>query len=223
MSRVPSLLLLILGVFALCTAACGTRRYAYAPVKTTSAEVVGRPAAEYAFPPAPPQGRVKLATFGLARPTDESPPSVHLRMELTNRTAEPWVIDKSEQKLELELGGRKVTIPAIAPSASASRVQVAPGGSATLDLFFPLPPGAQDAKALPAFAAIWTVQTGPRVVTTRTPFERFQTSIPMQNVPRPGHPYDSGDRRDDAPDTRKPPPRPDPIPIPDPMPVPGPP
>jgi len=221
MSRVPSLLVLLATALALWSvAACGTTHYAYAPTKITSAEVVGRPATEYAFPPPSPAGKLRVATFGLERPTDQSPPSVHVRMELVNRSAQPFVIDAREQRLELPLDDRTVTLVASTTKAAPSRLEVAPGGTAALDLFFVLPPGAQEAEEVPAFAAVLTVHAGPREVTMRTPFERLASSLPRQNAPRPGHPYDTGERPSDRPDG---PPPPSPVPIPDPKPVPGPP
>jgi hypothetical protein len=211
-------------------AACAPTRYAYAPVTSTttstSAELVGHPAADYAFPPGSPHGRVRLATFGVAQVTATSPWFFHLRMVATNQGDEPWTIDKNEQRLQLAIGDDGKRSASVQPTTdvdgSPARVEVAPGETKTVDLYFPRAPGARDAAEVPAFETIWTVHVGSRAITIATPFERFLASGAAKNVPRPEHRYPLDDPTTNAtspenrlpgtPDTRWPPPTPDSFP-----------
>ena len=206
MPRNNPLMLAVVAWLALGTMACGTRLYGYAPAATTStsAEVNTLPAAEYAFPPDSPQGNVRLATVGIAEPSAEAPRSIHVRMVLTNLGGEPWTLEKAEQRLEVAVGNGQRTTElgaSAARGASGAHVEVLPGHSATIDLFFPLPTGAREAADVPAFDALWTVHAGARVITTRTPFERFLASSPAQNVPTARYPYASGTKQERLPGT----------------------
>lgn len=192
MSHNTAAVLALLMLLAIATPGCGPRRYAYAPVTITSADTSAGAAADYPFPPDLPQGNVRLATMGIAESTAESPRSIHVRMVVTNRSREPWVVDKSEQRLAVADGHAATIVLANAPAAPSSRVDVLPGQTATIELFFPLPAGAHDAADVPAFDALWTVRPGARVFTIRTPFERFLASSPAQSVPAAGYPYSSG-------------------------------
>ena len=207
MSRKTSRVLGVAAWLAVVVTACGSRIYGYAPVTTTGAEIVGHPTAELPFPPDSPQGNVRLATLGLAQATAESGRSIHVRMVATNRGADSWVIRESEQELAIAVGdGARTTIVRAKadPRATQDRVAVPPGGTAMVDLYFPLPPGAQGASDVPAFDALWSVHIGPRAITTRTPFERFLVSSPAQNVPAASYPYSTGTRREPPPTTPDP-------------------
>lgn len=204
MSRKTSGVMALAASLAASVIACGSRIYGYAPVTTTSAEIAGHPAAELPFPPDSPQGDVRLATLGLTQATVESPRAIHVRMVATNRGAAPWIIVKSEQELAVAVGGgpRAAIVRASAQQPGTSdRVEVRPGETATVDLHFPLPPGARDASDVPAFDALWSVHSGSRIVTTRTPFERFLASSPAQNVPAAAYPYSPGTTRERLPRT----------------------
>jgi hypothetical protein len=186
---------------ALAMCACGTR-YAYAPVTTTSAEVVGNPAADYPFPPEAPRGDVRLATLGLVDVGDSK--AIRLRMILTNRGSEPWLLDKSEQQLAVvasEDGKKRTEIVHALTQVAGARVEVPPQQTETVDLFFPLPRDASDPSEVPAFDAIWTVRVGARAIATRTPFERWTVSLPARNVPAAHYPFDEGTPRGRVPDT----------------------
>jgi hypothetical protein len=206
----------------LVVAACSPTRYAYAPVTTTGADIVGRPAADYAFPPDSPHGRVRLATFGIAQTVRDGPWYFHVRMNATNRGSEPWTVDRNEQTLEIAAGddGERRTRVRAAVTAEAvespARVEVAPGTSGEVDLFFPLPPGARDPREVSTFEVIWVVRESGRATTMATPFERFLASGPARDVPRPhpNYPYGEGTPRrlPGTPDSRWP--QPEPIPDP---------
>lgn len=219
MFRKTSLMLGSLAL-ALSAAACSPTRYAYAPVTTTSAEIVGHPAADYAVPPDSPQGRVRLATFGIAQLQREGRWFFHVRMSARNESQETWSVDKNEQVLEIAIGDdRERTTrvrPAIDVDDTPTQVEVPSRETRSLDLFFPLPPGAEDATDVPEFKVVWTVRAGARDVTVSTPFQRFLASGPARNVPRaePNYPLSNGvgpgGRLPGTPDNRWPQPEPSP-------------
>lgn len=194
----PSLALALTASAALAVAACGPTRYAYAPVTTTSAEIIGHPAAEYPFPPDSPHGRVRLATFGIARFARNGAWFFHVRMNATNDGTCTWSVDKSEQVLEIAAGDdreRKTRVHATTEAdGSAAHVEVTPGTTEPIDLFFPLPPALRDASEIPAFEVFWSVREGSRSVAMVTPFERFLASGPAFSAPRapPNYPYGDG-------------------------------
>ena len=202
----PSATVLSILAVALAMCGCGTR-YAYAPVTTTSAEVVGHPAADYPFPPEAPCGDVRLATLGLA--DVDGSKAIRLRMILTNHGSEPWLLDKSEQELAVVTGGKRnerTEIVRALTRVAGARVEVPPQQTENVDLFFTLPRDASDPSEVTAFDAIWTVRVGPRAIATRTPFERWTVSLPARNVPAAHYPFDEGTttrgRLPGTPDTR---------------------
>jgi hypothetical protein len=158
---------------------CASKAYVYEPVTTHSAEVAGRPAADYRIPRDSPRGAVRLASFGYVdiRPEDAEGKirALHLRMVVANDSDQPWRVDTRAQGLVLAHDGesRAAFATADAGGTPPPVVQVAPHARRTVDLFFPLPPSAQETDELPAFDAIWTVQTDASRVTVRTPFERL--------------------------------------------------
>jgi len=204
MPRNRSGLVVLAAMLAMPAYACGPRTYGYAPVTNTSAQVSGHLAAELAFPPDSPHGNVRLATLGLTQASGGGTRSIHVRMVAENRGREPWIVDKREQELAVAVGdaARATVVRAdiVQPRGAPDRVEVRPGETATIDLFFPLPPGAQGARDVPAFDAVWVVRAGSRAVATRTPFERFAAS-PAQNVPTAAYPYTPRTRRERLPGT----------------------
>jgi hypothetical protein len=169
--------LLLLG--ALAANGCGSD-YEYVPVSNATSLVEGRPAANVRVPPELPHGDVRLATFGIAEvkpqgAAEEAPKIrvLHLRIIVANNNQQPWQLDTREQRVELAGRGTSRAAYASVDVGAPPIVLVPPGGKRTVDLFFPLPADMQQESALPAFDAIWTVQTDERVVTERTPFERM--------------------------------------------------
>lgn len=195
---VSSLVLALAAVAALAVAACGPTRYSYAPVTTTSADIVGHPAAEYPFPPDTPHGRVRLATFGIAQLARDGARFFHVRMNATNDGTQTWSVEKSQQIVEIAAGDerqRKTHVHATTEAdQSADHVEVTPGTTQTIDLFFPLPPALRDAAEIPAFEVIWSVREGSESFATATPFTRFLASGPAFSTPRapPNYPYGDG-------------------------------
>jgi hypothetical protein len=145
---------------------------------------------------------VRLATLGLADVAGSK--AIRLRMILANHGSEPWIVDKSEQQLAVAVrpnGNQRTEIVNALAEPGASRVEVPPQRTATVDLLFPLPRGATDPSEVPAFDAIWTVRVGDRAIATRTPFERWTVSLPAQAVPTVDYPFYDGTTRGRLPGT----------------------
>lgn len=162
----------------LCFASGCASGYAYAPTTNATTTIHGRPAAEYAIPTAAPEGDVRLASYGITtiKPEDNTDAlrALHLRIILTNNGSAPWTFDTRDQKVVLD--GHGTMTPAFASANAGSAppaVSVEPGAKRTVDLFFLLPPGLQQADEIPAFDALWNVGTDRGLVAERTPFERL--------------------------------------------------
>jgi hypothetical protein len=176
------------------TVACASGRYIYEPEENATARISGRPAAYYPVPPQAPRGDVRVATLGIA--TLQSPsghgPSVHVmhvRMIVDdNADTVAWQVDTREQLGGI--GGFRQSRPAFA-SVSPGRppvVTIAPGASATLDLFYPLPADMEEASEIPRFELLWKLGTSAGPVAERATFERLR----IESAPPPGA-YASGE------------------------------
>jgi hypothetical protein len=166
-------------VVLLALAAC-EQSYVYAPATNTGAEVAGRPASDVSIPPEAPRGDVRVASFGISEleakdaPNAPRVPALHLRTIVANNSDKPWTVDTREQRVSLDSRGDSRPAYATADAGTPPPlIVVPPGGKRTVDLFFPLPPDLGKADQLPAFDAVWSVQTDTRVVTQRIPFERL--------------------------------------------------
>jgi hypothetical protein len=161
-------------ILLLAVISCAPRAYVYAPVTTTSAEVAGRPAASYPIPRDAPEGTAQIVSFGVAdvQPEEagELVRALCMRLIVANQSERGWSVDARVQALVFEDGQEATPMYALAPGAPM--VEVPGGRTQTIDLFFPLPAGAEDARALPRFDAVWSVRTSRSVVTGRTPFAR---------------------------------------------------
>jgi hypothetical protein len=165
-------------VLALCCGGCGTLRYAYAPVTTTSAEVEGHAAAVAAISG---KGELRVASLGVAEVT---PPStiagkpfraLFVRFVVDNQSDEAWTFDPAEQRIELPAGGTSTM--RWASTATGERppvVHVAARSSVTDDVLFSI--GARDEGDLARFDVVWTVRPRERVVTGRAAFVRHITT-----------------------------------------------
>lgn len=94
-----------------------------------------------------------------------------MRLVVTDETSEPWLFDTREQRAVL--AGNNQSRPAYAsnPFAKPPIVQIPPGATRTIDLFFPLAASTPPPTKTPPFDVIWRVHAGARVITERAPFE----------------------------------------------------
>ncbi len=88
-------------------------------------------------------------------------------MVVTDDSSEPWLLDTREQRAVL--AGNDQSRPAYAstPVASPPIVQIPPGATRTIDLFFPLAASKSPPTSTPPFDVIRRVHVGARVVTER--------------------------------------------------------
>jgi hypothetical protein len=167
--------LLILCILGL--SACGPEYY-YQPAEQATASVLGRPAARYEVPPEEPHGDVRVATFGVTGVDvgdEETVPSLHVRLIVSNDSgAAPWLLDTRD--IRAQFAGRPPLSPAFVNASGEGLpvLQIPPGQSRTVDLFFPLPEDLRGARDIPEFDVLWSVQTEERRVAERTPFERMR-------------------------------------------------
>src|ERR1700680_2378999 len=139
MRRPPSLLGPSL---ALLLAGCGSD-YACVPAQAPTAEVGGRVAADYPIPAQSPKGHMRVLSYGVVSAgTDtgaNARAALHVRLVVTNSRARPSSLDMREQ--QVTVAGQPATGVAFASAgpggAQPPVVDVAPGKSRTIDLFFP--------------------------------------------------------------------------------------
>jgi hypothetical protein len=163
---------------ALLVTGCATE-YAYVPRANATASVDGRLAADYAIPPASPQGDLRVASYGVTEvASNEGSPDVmsalHLRVVVENRSASAWTLDTRDQRIDLS--GRGELVPAFTSANAGSApplVTIDASARRVVDMFFLLPQDLQGADDLPAFGALTQVNTSAGPVTERTPFERL--------------------------------------------------
>ncbi len=178
MSHAHSLTLSSLVSLALagCTAPAPSGPYAYGPTEALTATLGGLPASHYPVPPESPRGDVTVTSFGIAHVELEGgvrQPLLHVRLQVSNEgDAAPWTMDSRRQSVGLPRFGRFGPAFANTDVAGAPVVTVARGEKRVIDLYYPLPPGAASEAKLASFDLVWEVETGLRLVTERTPFER---------------------------------------------------
>ncbi len=179
---------------ALAITACGPPNYVYEPAAHATAQLAGRTAANYQIPPEMPQGDVRITTFGIVNLRPHGAPkhaalrALHVRMVAANNSDQAWTFDTRQQRAVLANHSQSRAAFASVPGGGAPTVRIEPGGSRTFNLFFPLPVTMQNAARIPQFDVIWQIQTGSRLVTERTPFERFEI-VPYYDYPDPYFTY----------------------------------
>lgn len=196
MRRTPSVAVLALSFAAIAFVGCAPQPYAYVPVAPATptqadmptgalSETTPTPAID-AIEPSATNGSVRLASYGVAkipgttRSDGGASPSVHLRMTVTNRSADTWTVNGAEQRLEIgaDDGGRVAVYALTASGQRAPTIDVPSGEARVVDLFYPLPDGVKPGKDLPRFDAVWSVQSGRAAVSDRTVFERVAVRSP---------------------------------------------
>lgn len=193
--RIPAIGRVALVLAVVATAGCSSGRYIYAPEENATARVSGRPAAYYPIPPDSPRGGVRVATIGIAKlkqPNGEGAGLhvMHVRMVVDdNSDTVPWQVDTREQLGSIVSYGQSRPAFASARPGRAPLVTIAPGSSATIDLFYPLPADMQKASEIPRVELLWRVDTSQGPIAQRTTFER----IHLEPTPPPGeYAYDYG-------------------------------
>jgi len=173
---------------------CASTQYVYSPEENATARVQGHPAALYQIPPEAPEGTVRVATLGIAKLALARPEgyvhvrALHVRMVVDDNGDEPWTFDTREQIAVLPGRGQSRAAWVSSSIGQPPLVQIPPGASATLDLYYPLPRAMQDASEIPGVQVVWRVQTPQRVVAERTSFERLK----VEPAPTPAYAWGTG-------------------------------
>lgn len=172
------------GALALAGGGC-ENEYIYRPAANATAVVSGRVAARYAVPAERPVGEVRVASFGVARAEtrggeraggdEREVHLMHVRLVVANNDgAAPFYVDPREQQAIYTGNYRVAPVYATASTEGLPQIVVRPGDQRTIDLYFPLPAGAEEEGRIPEFDVLWRVRTDRRLVTERTPFDRLR-------------------------------------------------
>jgi hypothetical protein len=190
----PSLLGAVAVAVVATVSGCAAHQYVYRPEENATARIAGRPAAYYSIPPQAPRGDVRIATLGIAQleargDEHDRIHAMHVRMIVDNNTSPgAWQVDTRQQLGMIDGYGQ--SRPAFATS-NAGRPPIATipvRGTASIDLYYPLPANMQKASKIAQFDVLWTVQTAEGPVAERTSFERIELEPP----PMPADYYAGG-------------------------------
>lgn len=148
--------------------------YIYQP-DTANAMAAGLPAARTAIPQESPQGAIEVTSYGVTDLQRDGMkiPALHVRAIVTNDgDAQPWMLDTTQQLVEIPGEGRSRPIFANADVGTLPRVTIALHERRVIDLYYALPDTMQSARQLPRFDLLWQVNTPARMVASRTSFDR---------------------------------------------------
>ncbi len=191
LGRVAVPLALLLGA-----AGCASEQsYIFRPEENATARVAGRPAAYYVVPSQEPHGDVRVATLGIAKLEPkgggERVRAMHVRLVVDNNDdTGPWQVDTRQQWGTLGDYGQSRPAFAAATRGRPPILQIPPGTSDTIDLYYPLPSSMQELSEIPHFEVLWRVQTPGAFVAERTTFERLRVEpAPSPEYYSPGYAY----------------------------------
>jgi hypothetical protein len=186
MGFTPTWMRLCLGACVGIAACALPRSYFYEPVtvtSATSATMDGYMTAASGIPPEKPRGALELT---ILRTAPIPPPSglslgphrgLFVQLVVVNRSDEPWFVDESEQRIEVDQAGETLEFYAKSPSGGrAAAYVVGPGRIDSSQLLFPI--GGRDERDLSRLTVIWTVHVGSRVISGRMPFQRQPSLAP---------------------------------------------
>jgi hypothetical protein len=152
--------------------------YLYSPAEMANARLGSLPADRYQIPPERPLGTVVVASPGVVKMKfqgDVKTRMLSVRMVVTNNQDDVvWRIDTREVRAIIAGVGEAAPAYVNSDVRQLPVIEVPRGEKRSFDLFYPLPPDMQDPKRVPEFDLAWQVQTGPRLVAERTPFERLK-------------------------------------------------
>jgi hypothetical protein len=151
-------------------------RYIYRPEQQATATVNRLPAARYPIPPERTVGEVLIVSSGITQlpTTDARTPALFVRMIVTNNSDDtPWSLDTRQQVAWV--GGEWQSPAHVnAYGQSPPVIQVARGEKRLVDFYYQLPAKTESDEQVPRFEVAWTIQSGARLVTERTSFDRLR-------------------------------------------------
>jgi hypothetical protein len=158
--------------------------YAYRPSVPAVADTQGYPTGVYPVPPERPEGEVRVYSFGIvgmqSTPGTPTFPTLHARLMIANNgDAAGWTLDTSQVLVDVAGEGTSAALYANSDAGAMPRVAIGRGERRVVDFYFPVPAQVGSSDRLPAFDLRWQIQTGPRLVAERTPFQRFAVPAPL--------------------------------------------
>lgn len=164
------------------TLGCATERYFYTPSASEDRVDQQSGTAFYPIPVNIPQGNARVQSQGIV---DLEPKNggnkitaVHLRLSISNQSATPWSLDVQEQRVDFPNRGSSTPVLASSDSRELPNIVIQPHELRSVDLYFQLPPGADEASKIPEFDFRWSVHTEGQVVARTTPFTRLPVPEP---------------------------------------------
>jgi hypothetical protein len=172
------------------TSGCSSPDFRYLPAQNQTPDFARRADAIYLEPPINPTGMVRILSMGVdelkAKNDSKTLSALHLRMLISNNTDTVlWTVNTQELEVSFPNHGSARPIYVNTDATAAPNVEIKPRELKSVDLYFPLPEGADSAKDLPNFDFFWQARSGDTVVRETTPFDRVQ----IVGRPAPYGPY----------------------------------
>lgn len=192
MKRLETFPLLISSLLFL--AGCSTPQYRFIPAGLP-AEKVTKPLGEavYSEPSQTPTGSVRVMSMGVVdfKPGKDAKKQtmLHVRMALSNKNAQEWVLDTAEQMVSYP--DKPQVKPSYANSSNENlpKVVVKPQELRIVDLYYDLPTKEKSAKEIPQFDFHWKLMAGAKLVSESTLFDRVQVPEGRYYSPYDPYPY----------------------------------
>jgi hypothetical protein len=157
---------------------CAEDRYFYVPSALEERVDQQSGAAYYPVPANTPKGNARVQSMGIvdleARDSGRKTTALHLRLSVSNQDQVPWSVNVQEQIVNFPNQGGAEPILANSDSNRLPVITVQPHELRTVDLYYPLPPGAKDAGQIPEFDFRWQVHVGHELVARTTGFARWK-------------------------------------------------
>ncbi|HEX2658742.1 MAG TPA: hypothetical protein VHU40_10740 [Polyangia bacterium] len=167
---------LVLVSFALSVAAvgCGTTRYGYRPATVAASSEAGFPASRYGVPAQSPAGEAFVTSFGTRdEGTSAGNQLIHVRLAVSNQSSPAtWSIDPAQLTLAAPGGAPQRPDFMEIDGRQNGSTDIPRGQRKVLDLYYRVPGGAPDVRAVPTFDFAWQVNLGDTAFSEHTPFQR---------------------------------------------------
>jgi hypothetical protein len=151
------------------TLGCGASQYVYEPATTTYADIAGRPAADTRVL----DSEVRASALGVTGLPGRR--ALHVRFAIANRSGERRLFETAAAAVELGEGARRRIAGTDESGGRPASVEVPAGTTRVIDVFFPLPEGANSAGGLSSSFDVWWSLAGETVTATeRTRFARVE-------------------------------------------------
>ena len=169
---------LLFGSLALSLAAvgCGSTRYGFRPAAVSVSSEAGFPSSHYGVPAQAPAGEAFVTSFGtrdLGQGASSGNQLIHVRLAVANQSSPAvWSIDPGQLTLATPGGAPQRPDFMEIDGRQNGSTDIPSGQRKVLDLYYRVPGGAPDARAVPTFDFAWQVNLGATAFAEHTPFQR---------------------------------------------------